>query len=147
MGFEYKYFDDGDATYTVPAWKRIAEKITATNEATDYAAYLSEKTTIKEDEIALRHPTNGSFIRITDEGTIEAFTAYGTGLRIRANHTLQLFGDQIQSIGREVNLLASPNGTPLETAYPLTEEKGLTRSFLSLCADEGLTTYGMEETK
>ena len=104
--------------------------------------------------MALKHPENGSYLRINDDGSIEAFTAYGTGFRINANNTSQFFSDRIQFIGRETAIRTTPNGTNLngeilgtEAYQSFPSKKGLSRSFLQEANKNGIETYGLEESK
>lgn len=148
MSFENKHFGDGEVTFSVPAWRRTLEELDAGIGPTDFQKN-AEKRHIQADEVGLRHPKNGSFLRIADDGTIEAFTAYGTGLRIKRDHTIQIFADRLQAVGRTVDVHAGPNGglkhdKPF-ASYP--ETRGLSFEALEAIRAAGRDTYGTEEWK
>lgn len=131
MAFEYKQFSDGEVSFRLPKWKQIIDDIHDELDTFRFEDETHKRQTIQEDEVGLKHPKNKSFIRIKDDGTIEAFTGYGTGLRIQPNETLQLFADRLQLIGREAQLETSPNashinGKALAGDYPIIKQKGLT---------------------
>lgn len=154
MAFEYKYFPDGDAIFELPKWKRVIEQIQQDIEPVSYIQNEEKNREFQENEVGIKHPKNGSFIRIKDDGTIEAFTAYGTGIRIKTDHTSQLFSDRVQLIGRELDIRSSPNGTNLNgevigqgTYQSFPYKKGLTQSFLLEAKANGVSTYGLEDRK
>ena len=154
MAFEKKIYPDGDSIFSLPKWKQIAEEIEAGLKPVSYEKNEEQNRMFQEDEVGLKHPVNGSFIRIKDDGAIEAFTAYGTGMRINTNNTSQLFSDRVQLIGRELDIRSNANGTNLNgevlgegtyQSYPY--KKGLSARFLEEANVAGLNTYGLEETK
>lgn len=154
MAFEYKFYQDGDAVFELPEWKKTIEAIQSNLIPVSYQESETTNRSFQENEVGLKHPTNGSMIRIKDDGTIEAFTAYGTGIRIRTDNTSQLFSDKVQIIGRELDIRSSPNGSNLNgevlgegTYQSFPYKKGLTESFLLAAKTDGLTTYGLEDTK
>ena len=154
MAFEKKIYPDGDSIFSLPKWKQIAEEIEAGLKPVSYEKNEEQNRTFQEDEVGLKHPVNGSFIRSKDDGTIEAFTAYGTGMRINTNNTSQLFSDRVQIIGRELDIRSSANGTNLNgeilgegTYASFPYKKGLRKSFLSSASENGIETYGLEERK
>ena len=154
MAFEKAYFSDGDAIYQTPEWRKKLETIDNEVGAVSFSSYEEDKRSIQENEVALKHPENGSYLRINDDGSIEAFTAYGTGFRINANNTSQFFSDRIQLIGRETAIRTTPNGTNLngeilgaEAYQSFPSKKGLSRSFLQEANKNGIETYGLEENK
>lgn len=154
MAFEYKRYPDGDTSFRVPYWKKVVEEIEQNNKPMSYLDNSIQNDEIQENEVGLKHPKNGSFLRIKDDGTIEAFTAYGTGLRIRQNNTIQLFGDQTQFVGREIDIRSGANGSNLNgevlgtgayQSFPY--KKGLHKTFVEMAKEQGVKTYGTEEHK
>ena len=153
MAFEEKYFPDGDIVFRVPSWRKKLESMEADIGQSVYAE-TAETPIFKENEVGIKHPVNGSFIRINDNGAIEAFTAYGTGVRIQPDNLLQLFSDRVQVIGSVLDIRTTPNGTNLNAgvlgegtyaAFPY--KKGLENNFLNTLKEKGYETEGLEGTK
>ena len=148
MSFELKRFSDGEESFAIPEWYRQIEKIEES-----FSRDLSEKlveTEYRPDEVGLKHPTNGSYIRIKEDGTIEAFTQYGTGIRIGSNNTLQLFGDKIYQISRDNSIESNPNSMSRNSesyfeSYP--KRRGLSGLIVNELTAQGRNTYRMEEWK
>lgn len=154
MAFEYKFYPDGDAVFELPFWRKTIESIQSNLGPVSYEENEVKNRSFQENEVGLKHPTNGSAIRIKDDGTIEAFTAYGTGIRIKTDNTSQLFSDKVQIIGRELDIRSSPNGSNLNgevlgqgTYQSFPYKKGLTVSFLKTAKTDGVETYGLEDMK
>lgn len=134
LAFEEKLYPDGESTFAPPKWRKTIEQIHQNIDGYSFEEETTRRRTISEDEIVMKHEKNGSYIRIKDDGAIEAFTGYGTGFRIGNNESFQLFSDRIQLIGRETQVSSSPNG--FEKSYPVIEKKGLTESFKTLAEEE-----------
>ena len=148
MAFEYRKFSDGEVTFKTPQWQRNLEAIDFMNEPINFSQSMEDKRTYKSNDIGFRHPENGSFIRIKEDGTIEAFTGYGTGMRIKTDQTIQLFGDKIQHIGREVGFTTSPNYQVNNQAYETyPKTKGLSQESIIQMKSAGVNTYDIEEWK
>lgn len=154
MAFESKYYSDGDIVFRTPDWRKKLEAVAADIGEVSYLNYEQKKRNFQENEVGLKHPENGSYLRINDDGSIEAFTAYGTGFRINTNNTSQFFSDRVQIIGRELDVRSNANGTNLNgevlgeeayQSYPY--KKGLGGRFLAEATTAGINTYGLEETK
>lgn len=141
MAFEHKRFSNGEASYRPPYWKKVVDDIHESLDAFDYQTEKTQRQSVQEDEVALKHPKNQSFIRIKDDGTIEAFTGYGSGWRIKPNETVQVFGDKIQLIGRETQLETSPNASrinqrSLDGTYPVRNTYKKDRTLKQLIDEE-----------
>lgn len=150
MAFEYKQYTDGENNYRLPKWRKDLEELEASIDSLSYSRRLEEDETIKEKEVGIKHPTNGSFIRIKDDGTIESFTGYGTGLRISPDESIQLFSDHVQVIGKEAQFVSRPNHSSINNkklfgAYPSLKEKGISSSFIETAKELSRETYGLEE--
>lgn len=135
MAFEHKQYADGENSYRLPQWRKDIESLRMNIDSLSYLDRMKNDETIKENEIGMKHPTNGSFIRIKDDGTIEAFTGYGSGFRLTTDESIQFFGNHIQMIGKETQLVSRPNqtnlnGETLAGGYPSLKEKGLTNEFI-----------------
>lgn len=113
MAFDYKQFIDGEPAFSLPYWKQVVDDVHNKAGSYDYNEDKLRRQKIQENEIALRHPNNDSFIRIKDDGTIEAFAHDGAGLRLTSKNTIQLFGDKIQLIGRETQVEGAPNASAI----------------------------------
>jgi len=66
---------------------------------------LSRRKNFSQREVGLTHPDNSSFIRLTDSGDIEIFSAPGVGIVINgATKTISLFADNIKFYTKEDGL-------------------------------------------
>lgn len=153
MAFEDKHFADGETTFNPPKWRQEIEQL-KNNIGKQTFSKNKDRTQFSENEIGFRHPTNGSFIRITEEGDIEAFTAYGTGFRLSAGNSFQVFGDRVQIATRKLEFQTSPNGAQwnesglkedVYASYP--KMKGITVETLEKIKQSGIETYGAEDWK
>ena len=129
MAFDKNIYKDGESTYEVPYWRKVVEEITSNVDTFSYKEEFEERRKIQENEVGIKHPKNDSFIKIKDDGTIEAFAGNGSGIRINADETVQVFGN-IQMIGNEVQGVtrineSSFNGNQLSGEYPSLKEKGI----------------------
>ena len=81
MAFEEYRHKNGDDAFDIPAWRRMAEEELKRNKKS-----LSEKSleefSIREKEIAIKHPETGASIRLTDDGSIELMVENGNWIRI-----------------------------------------------------------------
>lgn len=154
MGFENKIFADGDITFELPYWRKALEDIEKNNDSIDFIKKKNQSSKIKENEIAIRHPNNNSYNRINDSGSIEMFTEFGTGLRMNTDGTVQLFGDKLQLLGKEIEFISTANGVSVN-GYVLGEnvlqkfpkKKGLTKSYIEMVSELGINTNRLEEKK
>lgn len=154
MSFEQRRFKDGEPIYDVPNWKSNLEKIEQELNPIDFQKRQEEDKWISESEVGIKHPKNGSFLRIKDDGTIEAFTKYGTGIRIKKDSTIQLYSDRIQTIGREISIQTKENGLTFNgkkvgeesyASYP--RKRGISKETLNRFKDNGIETNGLEDLK
>ena len=66
---------------------------------------LSRRKNFSQREVGLTHPDNPSFIRLTDSGDIEIFSAPGVGIVINGStKTISLFADNIKFFTKEDGL-------------------------------------------
>jgi len=66
---------------------------------------LSRRKNFSQREVGLTHPDNSSFIRLTDSGDIEIFSAPGVGIVINGStKTISLFADNIKFFTKEDGL-------------------------------------------
>lgn len=147
MAFEQRTFKDGEVTYKTPQWKKDLNTIENMVGPTNFNE-LDNQRNAQEDEVGFKHPTNGSYFMIRDNGDIEMFTAYGTGIKISSDNILQLFGDKVLQVAREPQFVSSPNyaiQNEVYESYPKT--KGLSLDFIQRVNASGFDTYGMEEYK
>lgn len=145
MAFINKVFQDGEHSYDTPQWKLNLEKIEQEIKPTDF---VEKNRSFSKDEVGIKHPTNNSYIRITDNGTIEAFTAYGTGIRINTDNTMQFFANKIQQIGKELDFHTSPNNAIDHSEYKTyPKDKGLSTETTQRLESLGLNTYSSQEWK
>lgn len=145
MSFAKKVFQDGEWSYDTPQWRINLEKL---EEDMKPINFREDNKHFGSNEVGLRHPENGSYIRITDDGSIEAFTAYGTGLRINADNSIQVFSDKIQNISKEFDLNTTPNyrlDHSVYKTYP--KDKGFSLDSIEKLKNTGIETYNSEEWK
>lgn len=136
MAFDKELFADGESTYEVPYWRKVVEEVSANVDTFSYEEEFKRRRRIQEDEVGIKHPKNNSFIKISDDGTIEAFAGNGSGIRIKPDETMQFFGsvqvigNKFQGITRKNN--SSFNENQLSGEYPSLEEKGLSEGLKEL---------------
>ena len=66
---------------------------------------LSRRKNFSQREVGLTHPDNPSFVRLTDSGDIEIFSAPGVGIVINGStKTISLFADNIKFYTKEDGL-------------------------------------------
>lgn len=110
MAFDKDLFRDGESTYDTPYWRQTVEYIDANVDTFSYEEEFKKRRKIQEDEVGIKHPKNDSFIKIKDDGTIEAFAGGASGIRIHPDNRMQIFGD-IQLIGNRVHGITPKNQT------------------------------------
>lgn len=136
MAFDKKVFADGESSYDVPYWRKAIEEIEANLDTFSYRKEAERQRRIQENEVGIKHPTNNSFIKIKDDGTIEAFAGESAGIRIKSDESLQVFGD-IQLIGNKFQGItpvneASFNDQQMTGDYPSLHEKGKSQGLKDL---------------
>lgn len=80
MTWEKGRVRDGDPIYYVEGWREELER-RKYRDARSLGERLLERKELKEDEVMLKHPTNGALIRLKDDGAIEIMSE-GSGVRI-----------------------------------------------------------------
>lgn len=110
MAFDKDVYRDGESTYEVPQWRAIIEHIDANVDTISYKEEFDKRRKIQENEVGIKHPRNNSFIKIKDDGTIEAFAGGASGVRIHPDNRMQFFGD-IQMIGNRFQGITPKNQT------------------------------------
>lgn len=109
--FIKKTFRDGDVDYAPPYWRKVIDDLNINYRQLDPSAENANDFFIKEDEIALKHPTTGAIVKTTDEGYIDLFAGDQLGIRIDPiTNTINLFGDTINLMGKEVNFKTKATG-------------------------------------
>lgn len=136
MAFDKNLFEDGESAYQVPYWRQVIETIDAEVDTFDYVKEARKRQKVREDEVGIKHPKNNSHIIIKDDGTIEAFAGNGTGIRIKPDESMQIFGNT-QIIGNKFQGITGVNdtefnGEKLSGEYPSLEEKGKSESLKDL---------------
>lgn len=137
MAFEHKRYTDGEQSFRTPEWRKRIEKIRAKNGQLSFSEKMKEQSEVSQSETVIKHPKNGSYLRLSDDGSVEIFSGFGTGIRITADESIQFFSDHLQFIGKEVQVVSHPNasninGKPLGGKYPPVYKKGISESFLNL---------------
>lgn len=145
MSFANKVFIDGEWTYNTPKWKENLEYLENDLKELDFTETNKR---FLSDEVGLIHPTNGSYIRLKDDGTIEAFNAYGTGIKINNNNSIQLFADKVQSISKNFDVQTTANNKINHSVYEnYPNEKGISLDTLMRLEETGLNVYNGKEWK
>lgn len=144
MGFEKRTFEDGDITFDIPQWRKNIESIRKSTEK-NYLKETQKSSRITEEEVGIKHPKNHSYLRIKDDGSIDAFAENGAGFRFTSDKRLIFFADRIQFIAKQVENITSANGL-VSNGYVLNEsgiqefprKKGKTNSLKELIKKTGL---------
>lgn len=131
MAFDKEIFVDGESTYEVPYWRKVVEEVSTNADNFNYSEEFSKRRKIQENEVGLKHPKNNSFVKIKDDGTIEAFAGNGSGVKINPDETMQFFGN-IQVIGNSFQGISQKNEATFNAKsfgdnYPSIKEKGLSQ--------------------
>jgi hypothetical protein len=104
-------YADGDVNYSPPSWRKIIDELNIHYNKVDSSSEDTKDHTIKEDEIALKHPTSGAIVKTTDEGYIDLFAGEQLGIRIDPiTNTLNLFGDTVNILSKDINFRTKSTG-------------------------------------
>ena len=154
MGFEKRIYSDGDIEFNIPEWRKNIEEINKLAEPIDFLEENKKLKKIKQREVALKHLSNNSFIRIQDDGTIELFSEFNSGIRLDSNSNVQIFGDKIQVIAKEFDIRTTANGTTINdniigknVVDKFPRKKGKEITFLEMAKEYGLKTNLLEEER
>lgn len=154
MGFEKRIYSDGDIEFNIPEWRKNIEEINKLAEPIDFLEENKKLKKIKQREVALKHLSNNSFIRIQDDGTIELFSEFNSGIRLDSNSNVQIFGDKIQVIAKEFDIRTTANGTTINdniigknVVDKFPRKKGKEITFLEMAKEYGLNTNQLEEER
>ena len=154
MGFEKRIYSDGDIEFNIPEWRKNIEEINKLAEPIDFLEENKKLKKIKQREVALKHLSNNSFIRIQDDGTIELFSEFNSGIRFDSNSNVQIFGDKIQVIAKEFDIRTTANGTTINdniigknVVDKFPRKKGKEITFLEMAKEYGLNTNKLEEER
>lgn len=154
MGFEKRIYSDGDIEFNIPEWRKNIEEINKLAEPIDFLEENKKLKKIKQREVALKHLSNNSFIRIQDDGTIELFSEFNSGIRLDSNSNVQIFGDKIQVIAKEFDIRTTANGTTINdniigknVVDKFPRKKGKEITFLEMAKEYGLNTNLLEEER
>lgn len=87
----------------------------------DIHKVVNKMSSFNEREVGITHPDNNSFVKINDNGDIEAFAGEGLGIIIRAkNRSITLMADTVRFMVRDMGV--SINDTTInEKARKFTE--------------------------
>lgn len=100
-----------ETEYEVPNWKAKLNRLTAQNTTKNIAYQDNTDYLIKEEEIALKHPSSGSIVKLTDDGYVDIFAGPALGIRLDPKtNSINFFGDSLNFIGKQVNIMSKPNG-------------------------------------
>lgn len=109
--FINKVYANGDVDYSPPYWRKVIDDLNLNYRKIDASSENTKDYTIKEDEIALKHPVTGAVIKTTDEGYIDLFAGDQLGIRIDPiTKTINLYGDTVNLLGKNVNIRTKPTG-------------------------------------
>lgn len=145
MSFANKVYRDGEWTYDTPEWKKRLEELELDQKPNDFNQSSKR---FGANEIGLTHPTNGAYIRITEDGNIELFSSYGTGLKIGKDNSIQIFADKVQQIVKENKVQTSANNITNQKYYEsYPEDKGFSLDTIERLSDKGINTYNSQEWK
>lgn len=154
MGFERRIYEDGDIEFNVPEWKRNIEEVLQLSEPIDFLQEKKNLKNIKQREVALKHLKNNSFLRIQDDGTIEIFSEFNSGIRFDTNSNVQIFGDKVQVLAKEFDIRTTANGTTIndyilgdDVVSKFPRKKGKEITFLEMAKEYNINTNNLEEVR
>lgn len=91
--YEQRHFKDGESSYLAPEWRRKLEKLEPVRRR-PLKERARQSMRIKEDEVALKHPLTGAYVKLGDDGSIEMADGKGGGVRI-LNGEVHLMGNML----------------------------------------------------
>lgn len=149
MGFEKKVHRDGDVVFDVPHWRRQWEDLSEKTRSLELSVARDDAQLVGSQEVGLKHNKSGAIVRLKDDGSIELF-AESSGIRITQSG-IQMFGQKIQIMGGEMDVLTTPHGfqengavvTEGYAAFP--RKKGKSERLLDLCKETGMTVMRKED--
>jgi hypothetical protein len=103
--------DTNDTELDLPYWKQRYLALKMAKGVKDIADENDKDYLIKEDEVALKHPTLDSMIKLTDEGYIDIFASPTLGIRVDPKtQSINFFGDQLNFFSKNMNIVTKPTG-------------------------------------
>lgn len=102
---------ENDSELLSPQWRKKINAMGSQKTTKDIAYNHNNDYLIKEEEIALKHPSSGSVVKLTDDGYIDIFAGPALGIRLDPKtNSINFFGDNINLVGKQVNLATKANG-------------------------------------
>jgi hypothetical protein len=104
-------FIDGDKDWDAPEWRLNLDKELTDGQPVDHEKEREAHQYVAENEIGLKHPNNGTTIKLRDDGGIEMFVNEDTGIRLDPKeNAIILYGDVIHTVSKDLLLHTRPDG-------------------------------------
>ncbi len=102
---------ENDKESISPSWRQKLDNISQQKGLKDIAYEIDKDYLIKEEEIALKHPTLDSIVKLTDDGYIDIFAGPSLGIRLDPKtNSINFFGDNINMLTKQFNIMTKGNG-------------------------------------
>lgn len=109
--FVNKVFGDGDKDIYLPEWAKVLQKESVNSSKMNLEREKQKQKFIAEDEIALKHPSNGSVVKVRDDGAIELYVNEDTGMRFDpVDNSITFYGDSVHFASKEMRIHTKPYG-------------------------------------
>lgn len=113
-----KYYEEGAdigeadlVNFNGSAWTEQMNEIKKEGESSNTIGTDSLDYYFKQDEIGIKHPSQQSVIKLTDEGFIDIFADDQLGIRIDPHSkSINLLGDTVNILTKNFNIKTVPNG-------------------------------------
>jgi hypothetical protein len=104
-------FVDGDKDWDAPEWRLLLDKELVDGQSVDHSKEQESHRYISENEIGLKHPKNGTIIKLKDDGAIEMFVNEDTGIRLDPKeNAVLIYGDVIHMVSKDLDIHTRPHG-------------------------------------
>lgn len=104
-------FADGDKDWDAPKWRLLMDKEMVDGGTIDHEKEQEAHQYFAENEIGLKHPKNGTMIKLKDDGAIEMFVNEDTGIRLDPKeNAVLIYGDMIHMVSKDLDIHTKPSG-------------------------------------
>lgn len=148
MAFEEYKHKNGDDSFDIPSWRKMAEEELRRNKKS-LGQSSKEDFSVKEKELALKHPVTGASIRLTDDGAIELITGNGNGIRV-TDDGISMFGKSLIISTGLYEIHTKENGIwknnkNEQDVQSFDRKKGIRKKLIQEMKESGLKGRGLED--
>lgn len=148
MAFEEYRHKNGDDAFDIPAWRRMVEEELKRNKKSLFEKTM-EDFSIREKEVAIKHPETGASIRLTDDGAIELMVENGNGIRI-TEEGVSFFGKKLAISTGLYELHTKQNGVWINNTnekgiQDFDRKKGVGKKLLDEMKENGMKGRGLRD--